>query len=57
MLAQFGRYGNNLNQLAHYLNAGESVYPLLPEMKQVMREWGDLRDTILEALGKSARPA
>jgi hypothetical protein len=49
-LALHGRYGNNMNQIAHGGNAGKPVY--LPELHRALKEWGEIRDAILKALGK-----
>lgn len=48
-LAGLGKYGNNLNQLAHYGNAGNPVD--LPELRRALKEWGEIRDLMLAALG------
>lgn len=50
ILGELGRIGNNLNQIARALNAGELVR--LPELKDALRAYLGLRDTIFEALGK-----
>lgn len=48
--ALHGRYGNNMNQIAHSGNAGNPVD--LPELRCALKEWGEIRDAILAALGK-----
>jgi len=48
-LALHGRYGNNLNQIAHAGNAGNPVD--LPELRRALKEWGKIRDALYEALG------
>lgn len=48
------KYGSNLNQIA---KGGNSGYPVdLPGLYAALREWEEVRDYILEALGKK-RPA
>ena len=49
-LALHGRYGNNMNQIAHSGNAGNPVD--LPELHRALKEWEEIRDAILAALGK-----
>jgi hypothetical protein len=49
-LALHGRYGNNMNQIAHSGNAGNPVD--LPELRRALKEWGEIRDAIYQALGK-----
>ncbi|HEV2349282.1 MAG TPA: hypothetical protein VG028_05480 [Terriglobia bacterium] len=49
-----GRYGNNMNQIAHSGNAGNPVD--LPELHRALKEWGVLRDALFEALGKKYGP-
>ena len=49
-LALHGRYGNNMNQIAHTGNAGNPVD--LPELRRALKEWGQIRDAIYRALGK-----
>lgn len=51
-LAQLGKYGSNMNQIAYGLNAyGERG--LDADFRQALREWGEIRDLILDALGRS----
>jgi Mobilization protein NikA len=52
-LGLHGRYGNNMNQIAHNGNAGNPVD--LPELRVALREWGELRDAMYQALGKTPR--
>lgn len=54
ILGELGRVGNNLNQIARALNAGELAR--LPELKEVLRACLAIRDAIFEALGKKPRP-
>ncbi len=53
-LALHGRYGNNLNQIAHAGNAGNPVD--LPELRRALKEWEEIRDAIYQALGKDPGP-
>ena len=53
-LALHGRYGNNMNQIAHTGNAGNPVD--LPELRRALKQWGEIRDALLEALGKKPGP-
>jgi hypothetical protein len=48
-LGLHGRYGNNMNQIAHSGNAGNPVD--LPELRRALKEWGEVRDAIYQALG------
>ncbi|WP_263350001.1 MobC family plasmid mobilization relaxosome protein [Acidicapsa acidisoli] len=54
ILGQLGRIGNNLNQIARALNAGEQIY--LPELKDALRAYIAIRDVIFKALGKKPGP-
>jgi len=48
MLGQWGRIGNNLNQIAKHLNAGGPVN--IPELKEALAGHPDIRIAILRAL-------
>ncbi len=50
VLGQHGRNGNNFNQIARSGNAGNPVD--LPELRRAIKEWGEVRDAIYQALGK-----
>jgi hypothetical protein len=52
VLGQLGRVGNNLNQIAHSLNAGENPHTQIPELAEALRAYMGMRDAIFEALGK-----
>ena len=54
-LALHGRYGNNMNQIAHAGNAGKPVD--LPELRRALKEWGEVRDALYQALGKKPASA
>jgi hypothetical protein len=48
-LGLHGRYGNNMNQIAHSGNAGNPVD--LPELRRALKEWEKIRDALYQALG------
>lgn len=52
VLGQLGRIGNNLNQIAYNLNAGENPHTQMPELAEALRDYMRMRDTLYEALGK-----
>lgn len=54
-LGLHGRYGNNMNQIAHTGNAGNPVD--LPELRRALKEWEEIRDAIYQALGRDTGPA
>jgi hypothetical protein len=54
VLGLHGRYGNNMNQVAHGGNAGNPVD--LPELRRALKEWGEIRDALNKALGKKHGP-
>lgn len=53
VLAQHGRYGNNMNQIAYVLNAEGSHKVLEADFRLALKEWAEIRDTILAALGRA----
>lgn len=53
-LGQLGRWGNNLNQLAHQANTGHVPYPV-HELSMVLVQFQELRGLILQALGREDR--
>ena len=53
VLAQHGRYGNNMNQIAYVLNAEGSHKVLEADFRLALKEWAEIRDTILAALGRT----
>jgi len=53
VLAQHGRYGNNLNQIAYVLNAEGSHKVLEADFRAALKEWGEIRDLALGALGRA----
>jgi hypothetical protein len=48
LLGECGRVGNNLNQIAHNLNAGRPVN--VPELRAALAAYLDIRAAILRAL-------
>jgi len=54
ILGELGRVGNNLNQIARALNAGERVR--LPELKDALLAYIAIHDAIFAALGKKPGP-
>jgi len=48
LLGECGRVGNNLNQIAHNLNAGRPVN--IPELRAALAAYLDIRAAILRAL-------
>ena len=55
MLGGWGRFHNNVNQIAHNLNKGEFYHA--PELRQVLADYPAIRDGIFQALGKQPSPA
>jgi hypothetical protein len=49
VLAQLGRVGNNINQIARRLNTGDTIH--LPSLEQALGAYLDIRNAIFEALG------
>src|ERR1044072_8229483 len=43
VLAQHGRYGNNLNQIAYVLNAEGSHKVLEADFHAALKQWGEIR--------------
>jgi len=54
ILGELGRAGNNLNQIARALDAGEQAR--LPELKEALRAYLAIRDAIFTALGEKPGP-
>ena len=54
LLGQAGRIGNNINQIARALNSEEKAK--LPELQEALRAINDIRNGILDALGKNHGP-
>ncbi|HEX3885410.1 MAG TPA: plasmid mobilization relaxosome protein MobC [Stellaceae bacterium] len=48
LLGECGRVGNNLNQIAHNLNAGRPAN--IPELREALAAYLDIRAAILRAL-------
>ncbi len=53
-LGQFGRLGNNINQIARALNSGEKAK--LPELQQLLRACLNIVNAINAALGRKHGP-
>ena len=51
LLAQIGKIGSNVNQIAHQMNAGGRVS--LQSVDQAMREVTAMRDQCMQALGRA----
>lgn len=49
LLGELGRVGNNINQIARGLNGGHEID--LPELREALAAYMQLRDAILDALG------
>ena len=45
---QLGKIGSNLNQIAHHLNAGGSVYSVYYDLQEVIKDWNDMRFRMLK---------
>src|SRR2546426_5457825 len=54
ILGHLGRIGNNLNQIAHALNASQKAS--LPELRAAIRAYLEQRDALFKALGKTPAP-
>ena len=54
ILGHVGRIGNNVNQIARALNSEEQAS--LPELREALRAYLDIRNAIFAALGKTAAP-
>lgn len=46
--AELGKIGSNLNQIAHHLNAGGSVYSVYYDLQEVIKDWNDMHFRILK---------
>lgn len=54
LLGHVGRIGNNINQIARAINAGEKAS--LPDLQEALRAYLDIRTAIFDALGKTPAP-
>jgi len=54
ILGELGRVGNNINQIARALNSGESAS--LPDLREALRVYLEIRNRIFDALGKNHGP-
>jgi len=55
LLAQLGKIGSNINQIAHHLNAGRPGDRIEGSLEEALRDLGELRIVCLQALGKEPR--
>jgi hypothetical protein len=55
LLGECGRVGNNLNQIARSLNIGDQIH--LPELKEALTAYLDIRNAIFVALGMKKETA
>jgi hypothetical protein len=55
LLGHCGRIGNNVNQIAKHLNTGGR--PCIPELREALTAYQDLRTAILAALSMSTSEA
>lgn len=49
LLGELGRVGNNINQIARAMNNGDP--PDVPELREALKAYLQLRDSIFDALG------
>jgi uncharacterized protein (DUF1778 family) len=54
-LGHLGKVGSNLNQLAHAFNRDRRI-PGLDELNAMRAHVGELRDALMEALGRAGHP-
>lgn len=54
LLGEAGRIGNNVNQIARSINSGDAAD--FPEVREAIRAINEIRNAILDALGKSHGP-
>lgn len=57
VLAQLGKYGSNLNQIAYVLNAEGGRAVLEADIRTALKEWGAIRDLALAAIKPGTQPA
>jgi Bacterial mobilisation protein (MobC) len=55
LLGQLGKIGSNINQIAHYLNAGRPLNRLEDSIELALRDLAELRIVCLQALGQERR--
>lgn len=53
ILGELGRVGNNINQIARQMNTGGQ--PPVPELRQALAVYLEIRNAIFEALGMKAK--
>jgi hypothetical protein len=54
ILGHVRRAGNNVNQIARTLNSGDKAR--LPDLQKALHAYVDIRNAIVEALGKDRGP-
>ena len=54
ILGQLGRIGGNINQIAKHLNTAQTVQ--LPELRDALKAYLDIRNAIFTALGMTTTP-
>jgi hypothetical protein len=52
LLAELGKIGGNINQIAHHLNAGRPLYRVQNNIDAALRDLAELRMACLQALGQ-----
>jgi hypothetical protein len=55
LLAQLGKIGSNINQIAYHLNAGRPGDRVEGSLEEALRDLSELRLVCLQALGKEPR--
>jgi hypothetical protein len=55
LLGQIGKIGSNLNQIARSENRGRETQWMEEALRQALREWGEMRDAVMQALGRTGR--
>jgi Mobilization protein NikA len=55
LLGQLGKIGSNINQIAHYLNAGRPLNRIEDSIELALRDLAELRIVCLQALGQERR--
>lgn len=56
-MGENNRVGNNINQIAYYLNAGEALHTQVPELKEALRAYIRVTNALLVAMGKQPMEA
>jgi hypothetical protein len=53
LLGQIGKIGSNLNQIARSENRGRESEWMEDALRQALREWGEMRDAVMQAMGRA----